>query len=95
MGANVIRLLEKPVTNSASHVYSQLPSASIEGMLPVALVAEVYPQTQTIFEGFGIPWRDQPVPHWEPIAQAAAVQGQNIQPLLDALNDVISARSDE
>jgi predicted TIM-barrel fold metal-dependent hydrolase len=95
LGANVVRLLGKPETNDAPQIYSQLPPASIDGVLPVALVAEVYPQTRATFEGFNIPWRDQPVPHWEPISQAAAVQGQNIQPLLDALNDVISARPEE
>jgi predicted TIM-barrel fold metal-dependent hydrolase len=95
MGENVTRLLEKPVPGHIIQVSSQLPAGPIEGMLPVALVAEAYPQTRPIFEGFGIPWRDQPAPHWEPIAQAAAAQGQLLRPLLDALNDTLSASADE
>jgi uncharacterized protein len=42
---------------------------------PVALVARTWPGTRPVFERFGIPWQDTPVPFWEPIVQAAAAHG--------------------
>ena len=43
--------------------------------MAVAAVALTWPETQRIFEEYGIPWHDSPVPYWEPIAQAAAAHG--------------------
>ena len=49
--------------------------ASLNSSMSVQLVAHTWPQTQSIFERYGIPWEDSPVPYWEPIAQAAAAKG--------------------
>ncbi len=72
-----------------SHPRSSPEPIKITTALPVTLVAEQWPQTQAVFERYRIPWRDSPVPAWEPIAQAAAAQGwgpRDQQALLDELN---------
>lgn len=43
--------------------------------MAVSEVANAWPETRKVFERYGIPWRDSPVPSWEPIVQAAAVRG--------------------
>ncbi len=43
--------------------------------MSTALVAEAWPATRAVFERYGIPWHDSPVPFWEPISQAAAARG--------------------
>lgn len=66
----------------------------LDGSQPVALVAEAWPAAGPVFEAAGIPWRDTPVPHWETIAQAAAVSGLSPlaqQELLEKLNQAIIA----
>lgn len=40
----------------------------------VRLVAERYPATRPVFERYGIPYVDSPVPVWEPIIQSAAAR---------------------
>jgi predicted TIM-barrel fold metal-dependent hydrolase len=68
-------------------------AGKVTAFMAVKLVAEVWPQTQPIFERFGIPWQDKIVPAWEPVSQAAAAQGwgpQDQQRLLDELNAVIT-----
>lgn len=65
----------------------------IHGFMAVTLVAEEWPPTQAVFERHGIPWQDSPVPHWEPIVQAAAARGyapDDRQRLLDELNDAVA-----
>jgi hypothetical protein len=57
--------------------------------MAVQFVANIWPQTRAIFKRHGIPWDDNPVPFWEPIAQAAAVKGfghAQAQRILDKLN---------
>jgi predicted TIM-barrel fold metal-dependent hydrolase len=54
--------------------------ADTEGVMPsefmaVSLIAATWPETQAVFEKYGIPWKDSPVPYWEPVAQAAAAHG--------------------
>ena len=44
-------------------------------MMAVSLVAATWPATREVFERYGIPWKDSPVPYWEPVAQAAAARG--------------------
>lgn len=64
----------------------------IDRFMPVGAVAEAWPETQAVFERYGISWQDSPVPDWEPIAQAAAVRGYGPkaqQRLLDELNEVM------
>lgn len=61
----------------------------IRPSMAVSLVAERWPATRQVFERYGIPWQDSPVPFWEPIAQAAAARGYgptDQQRLLDELN---------
>ncbi|MBR20852.1 MAG: amidohydrolase, partial [Leifsonia sp.] len=38
-------------------------------------VAERYPRTRPVFERYGIPYVNSPVPVWEPIIQSAAARG--------------------
>ena len=65
----------------------------INRFMAVRAVAEAWPETRKIFEMYGIPWRDMPVPHWEPIAQAAASRGYGPKDqcqLLAALNEEVA-----
>jgi hypothetical protein len=65
--------------------------------MAVSMVARVWPQTQAVFERYGIPWKDSPVPFWEPIAQAAAARGYGLQArqqLLDELGEATSAKEE-
>jgi len=67
-------------------------ATSLNPFMAVQLVANTWPQTQSIFERYGIPWDDSPVPYWEPIAQAAAAKGYSPaqrQRILDELNEAI------
>jgi predicted TIM-barrel fold metal-dependent hydrolase len=62
---------------------------SIRRFMPVSAVADTWTETRKVFEKYGIPWRDSPVPSWEPIVQAAAVRGYGPaaqQRLVDELN---------
>ena len=47
----------------------------VSAAMGVSAVAAAWPATQPVFDRFGIPWRDSPVPYWEPIGQAAAARG--------------------
>lgn len=70
--------------------------AEIVPQMAVAAVALTWPETQRIFEKYGIPWHDSPVPYWEPIVQAAAARGlgpEGQARLLVELNEAISERS--
>lgn len=56
----------------------------------VSVVAHAFPKTQAVFDAHDIPWRDEPVPYWEPIRQAAAARGygpDRLQHLLDEINE--------
>ena len=64
--------------NKSTQVSPAAPKAKvvkISGSMAISLVAEAWPQTRPVFEQFGLPWQDKPVPFWEPIAQAAAARG--------------------
>jgi hypothetical protein len=66
---------------------------SIIGTMAISLVATAWPETQAVFEKYGIPWLDRAVPFWEPISQAAAARGWNPQAqqrLLAELNEAMS-----
>ena len=70
------------------------PGRPVTRLSSVAAVAHAWPATQAIFDRYGIPYRDQPVPVWEPIVQAAAAHGlepSRQQRLVDELNEAISA----
>lgn len=61
--------------------------------MAISLVATVWPETQSVFDKYGISWKDTPVPYWEPIAQAAAARGMGpkarqklMQELIEAVN---------
>jgi len=84
--------VEQDVTSNSTRVAAE--AVKIQGFMAVSLVAEAWPETQPIFEKFGIPWQDNPVPAWEPIVQAAAAHGwgpQRQQRLLDELNNAVSS----
>ncbi|MBM4459112.1 MAG: amidohydrolase [Chloroflexi bacterium] len=66
--------------------------AAIGRLMAVSAVAQAWPETQRVFERYRIPWRDTPVPYWEPIVQAAAARGwgpKDQRRLLDDLNAAI------
>ncbi len=88
---------------SPPHPYNEAPAPALRPLAPVSLpitgamavsfVAQQWPETQPIFEQFNLAWQDTPLPTWEPIAQAAAVQGhppEMQQRLLAALNEIIN-----
>lgn len=57
-----------------------------------SIAAYAFPSVQPIFDAHNIPWRDDPVPYWEPIRQAAAVRGygpEQLRRLLDELNEAV------
>ncbi len=107
MGNNTARLLglmedDRPKTRPAdkeqtSHAGIITELASTEGVgvepyMAVSLVAETWPESQAVFEKYGIPWKDSPVPFWEPIAQAAAARGfgpKKRQQIMAELNEAI------
>jgi predicted TIM-barrel fold metal-dependent hydrolase len=105
MGGNAARLLglgdfekiaEEGVSSTVVPKVSEPPSVAITGFMAVPLVAATWPATQAIFEGYGIPWQDTPVPAWEPILQAAAAHGwgpHDQQRLLEALNAAVGERA--
>jgi hypothetical protein len=64
----------------------------ISQFMAVRAVAEAFPETRAVFEKYQIPWKDSPVPFWEPIAQAAAAKRMGPkarQHMVDELNDSI------
>jgi predicted TIM-barrel fold metal-dependent hydrolase len=64
----------------------------------VSAIAQRWPATQRVLAKYGIHWRDEPVPHWEPLEQAAAVRGLGPQArkrLLDELNEAIAGDHSE
>lgn len=66
---------------------------AISRAMAIRAVAEAWPETRPIFDRYGIPWKDTPVPHWEPIAQAVAASGggPKVQRrLLEELNEAIA-----
>ena len=65
---------------------------AITGHMAVTMVAELWPETAAVFEKYSIPYRDTPVPSWEPIVQAAAARNlgpADQQKLVDELNAAI------
>jgi len=69
---------------------AQPEGRQIEPYMAVAAVAAAWPQTRAVFDRHGIPYQDQAVPDWEPVAQAAAARGLGPtarKKLLDELNE--------
>ncbi len=101
MGLNAARVLglvedeteTAPKTNTTIMRKRQGPVAeNIKKTMPVRFVAEHWPDTQAVFDRYGIPWQDQPVPFWEQIIQAAAARGlgeEDQEKLLNELNEAI------
>ncbi|MCS7260687.1 MAG: amidohydrolase family protein [Anaerolineae bacterium] len=104
LGGNAARLLRLDGVSESATASSEMHNAEVEqraaeaveapvhGFMAVTMVAEHWPQTRAVFERYGIPWRDSPVPFWEPIVQAAAARGYGPteqQRLLDELNAAI------
>lgn len=68
-------------------------TTAISEYMSISVVARAWPVTQPVFERYGIPWKDTPVPFWEPIAQAAAARGlgpEARQKLIEELNELAS-----
>jgi hypothetical protein len=107
MGNNAARLLgllppgeevtPPPRRKGAERVIIDVPNrpgTTIGRFMAVSAVARAWPETVPVFEKYGIPWHDSPVPYWEPIAQAAAARGwgpQGQARLLQELNEAIGA----
>ena len=67
----------------------------VTGLVPVVAIAQRWPETARVFEKYGIPYEDSPVPDWEPVAQAAAAKGYGPEKqarLLEELNEIIASR---
>jgi hypothetical protein len=102
MGGNAAKLLGLSGEGRTSEVSAEEPAVWPREVSQVplpspnlspSLVAHAFPQTQAVFDAHGIPWRDEPVPYWEPIRQAAAVRGygpEQLQRLLDELTEAVS-----
>jgi hypothetical protein len=83
----------RPSRASAEPGLGAAAITKIESQMPVAGVAERWPETRSVFERHGIPWEDSPVPYWEPIRQAVAARGLGpdaLQTLLSELNEAVS-----
>lgn len=105
MGGNAARLLglegaspeAPPAMAGASAPAAARDLRAADALTPAmstALVAETWPATRAVFERHGIPWRDDPVPFWEPISQAAAARGiggEALARLLAELNEAAAA----
>ncbi len=108
MGRNAARLfgfeMEEPqgaeeplgeAAQGAAQIITEIANPlglKVQPYMAVQLIAETWPQTQAVFEKYGIPWKDSPVPFWEPLAQAAAAHGlgpKARQGLLNELNESI------
>jgi predicted TIM-barrel fold metal-dependent hydrolase len=76
----------------ASRALADRLELPIDPFASVSLVAERYPATKPVFERFGIPHTNSPVPVWEPIVQSAAARGlpsSRQAELVDELNRVL------
>lgn len=83
-----------PRKGSAQRIITELadPAGAIPGpMMAVSLVAANWPATQEVFEKYGIPWQDSPVPYWEPVVQAAAAHGMGPKERQRLMNELIEA----
>ncbi len=105
--ARLLGMVVSPKPPAAEHTediedslgVEQMPTVLPDGvakpigrLMAVRAVAEMWPETRVVFDTYGIPWRDTPVPHWEPIAQAAASRGcgpEVQRRLLEELNEVV------
>jgi uncharacterized protein len=65
--------------------------AKLSEVLPVAAIAEAWPDTRAIFERHGIPWFDSPAPEWEPLRQAAAARGMGPEQLARLMEELREA----
>jgi predicted TIM-barrel fold metal-dependent hydrolase len=102
LGDNFARLVGWMQTDTSPQEETRQPSpqpgqpemTKIDRWAPVSAIAQRWPATQRVLAKFGIKWQDEPVPHWEPLEQAAAVRGLGPharQRLVDELNEVIEA----
>ena len=106
MGRNAARLLglmelETPAQPAAKPrpspvVWELTDELEVSPFMAVSAVAAKWPATQAVFDRFGLPWRDSPVPYWEPVVQAAAARGwtpSDQQRLLTELNAAVARQS--
>jgi len=59
---------------AASRRLAERLDLPLDPFASVRLVAERYPATRPVFERYGIPYLNSPVPVWEPIIQSAAAR---------------------
>jgi predicted TIM-barrel fold metal-dependent hydrolase len=82
--------------SGASSVITEIAhpeSTSISQYMAISAVANAWPATRQVFDKYQIPWKDAPVPFWEPIAQAAAARGfgpDAREKLINELNETVS-----
>lgn len=110
MGGNVARLLGLDVTGEEKEEpwwKNGPPSVSMDRAMagywtspeltlnqPVGLIARNFPATRAVFEKYGIPWKENILPFWVPVNQAAAVVGcgpTRQEKLLQELQEVVNS----
>lgn len=97
LGLNAARLLGLLPADPATRVEPPAPKqrAAIAKIAPdasVSAIASAFPETIAIFERYGIPAVDTPVPAWEPVRQAAAARGmgpESVERLLTELKEAV------
>lgn len=86
----------KPKAAGASKVITEIPDpegTAISQYMAISAVANAWPVTRQVFDKYQLPWKDTPVPFWEPIAQAAAAHGMGPaarEKLIHELNETVS-----
>lgn len=108
MGGNAARLfgyvesdelveIENPVSKptAPASIITEIDkntNPKVSPYMALSAVCSAWPETQAIFSKYGISWVNNPVPFWEPIAQAAAARGLGPtarKKLLEELNSMI------
>lgn len=78
----------------ASHALADRLELPLDPFASVRLVAERHPATRPVFERYGIPYLDSPVPVGEPIIQSATARGvplANLDGLLEELQRAVGS----
>lgn len=97
LGRNAARLLGLLPAETGAAAPTPAPQkraaiAKIAADAPVSAIAAAFPETIAIFERYGIPAVDAPVPAWEPVRQAAAARGMGpeaVERLLAELREAV------
>lgn len=99
MGGNASHLLDTQIDTSR-HVGKVEPATRIASEITskhsIRLIAEAWPATRSVFDKYGIQWKDDPLPFWVPVEQSACALGmspEDLRRLLQELNEA-AGRSD-